>query len=369
MLKNYLITALNSLWKNRLYSLINIFGLAVGLAACVLITLFVRDELSYDQHWSNAGSLYRLNMTFSIPNQEPVTAGWVPGRALPSLDSFFRGQYEAATRTLPIDVDIKIANNAFNEEIIWVDPQFNDLFDLEVMSGSITDTLQDTNSIALSDELAIRLFGNESAVGEILTMVRGETTKDYRVTGVYRTPDNTMLSLPAVTLLDETEFQREPTYFNNWFSQSMHTFLLIESENNRAIMESQFPEFTAQNIVIPQGFGIQGLEDASEIISFELQPVTNIRLDGRTVPEVSGTRLTILIFSSISVLVLLIGAINFMILTVARASQRSREVAMRKTLGARRGELIFQFLGESILLTLFATMVALVIAEALMPLL
>ncbi len=367
MFKNYFVTALNNLLKNKLYSAINIAGLAVGLSACILITLYVQDELSYDKHWAKSESIYRLNMTFTVPGQAPITAGWVPGRALPALRSFFPGEFDAGSRILSLDVDIKIGNNSFNQEVNWVDQQFTELFDLEVTAGDLSRSLQNTNSIALSQDLAVRLFGNDSPIGEVFSLIRGESTKDYQVAAVYRAPKNSELSLPAITLLDENEFKQDPSFFNNWFSQSMHLYLLVENDLNRNRIESELANFTRQNIQIPEAFSLGGANDSSEVISFELQALTDIRLEGRTVPGVNGTRQTVLIFSSISVLVLLVGSINFMILTIARASQRSREVAMRKTLGAKRQQLIFQFLGESILLTLLATLIALALTETLMP--
>ena len=202
MLKNYLTIAINNLLKNKLYSAINIAGLAIGLAACLLIVLYVQNEFSYDKHWEKGDRIYRvittLDRTGSNPNKISVNA-WP---LLPALKEYFIEEIEAGSQTTSVWPNIYVGSRRFQQNIVCVVKDFLEIFELNILSGSMESVLGNPYRLALSEEVAQRLFGRIDVVGEVVSIkAQGDNRDDYQVQAVYRQPKNTVLNLPAITWL------------------------------------------------------------------------------------------------------------------------------------------------------------------------
>lgn len=369
MFKNYLTTAINNLLGDKLYSGINVAGLAFGLAASILIALYVLDETSYDKHWENADRIYRVNTSvWSSAGGFALSAG-TGGPVMPALQDFFPQAIEAGTRLISFATEVTLGNQRFEEAVYRVDSGFLDMFELESLAGSLKEALSDPAKVALRVDVAQRYFGAGDSMadvlGKILTISSNGVARDYQVAAVYRFPaGNTVLDLPMLTLLDMSVL---PSVYNNWGALTMYSFVQLQSGADIAAVTADLMRFSDQKVDIS---AMQAGPDVkpSDRLRFELQNITAIHLtssfdDSRA----GGNQTVVMAFTAIAVLVLLIGTINFTILTTAKATKRAKEVVLRKTNGAGRFELIGQFLGESFCMVLPAMLVACVLVELLLP--
>ena len=200
MLKNYIAIAINNLLKNKLYSAINIIGLAIGLAACILITLYVQDELSYDKHWEKADLIYQINTAYkSIGGSPTFTLPSTAVLALPALKNFFPEDIEFGTRILGGGGEIQIDDVRYPGSISFVDDDFINIFQVEVIMGSLKNTLHNPGNIALNEASANKYFGNRDPIGEVITFIPNYGDKEqYQVSAVYRLiSSNTVLNVSS----------------------------------------------------------------------------------------------------------------------------------------------------------------------------
>lgn len=366
LLQNYITSAWRNLVKHKLYSAINVLGLAIGLAAVMMITLFVRDELGYDAMWSKADNIYRTDITFSVPGREPMHAAATPGIALPFYRKDFP-QIEYSTRVQPMNPSITRDENTIVEGIALVDAEVVDVFDFNVIAGDIRATLADNSSIALNQELATKYFGEEDPINQVLSLDYSGLVRDYKVTAVYEDfPDASTVYMPAFALIDEADWTERQWMFGNWYSVNSMTYLALRDGTDPASITDVFPEFINRNF---SAFPMGG-DDAktTDFITMGMMNIQDIHLrDSGLGAGQTGSYSTVMTFAAIAVLILIIASINFMNLSTARASKRAREVSMRKVVGASRAQLIVQFLGESIMITLLGLVIALAIAELALP--
>ena len=360
MLKNYITTAINNLLKNKLYSAINIIGLAVGLAACLIITLYVQDELSYDRHWEKADLIYRIN--HRIPNIGTFRNTSV--LLLPALKEYFPDNIEFGTRIMRNYGEIQIGDKRYGASFAKVDEDFVNIFKAEVLKGSLKNTLQSPDNIALSEQSAVQYFGDKDPIGEVITFKQGNDNEElYHVTAVYRfISPKTTLNIPCFSLLDES---RIPETIRRWNNNGTNTYVRLSETADIDKFVSRLPNFIDKIIPSnrPPGTG----RKLSDVKQFPLQKISDIYFNPIVMQARVGNRTLISVNIIISVLVLIIGCINFVILTTAKATQRAREVAMRKVVGARFKQLLIQFLGESLLITFMAFLVAVAITEVALP--
>jgi putative ABC transport system permease protein len=363
MLSNYFATACRNLLNNKLFSAINIGGLSIGLAACLLIALYVQDEVSYDMQWANADRIYRVTATIDRTGSNPVKAGVNSSILLPALKQYFSEELELGSRMLRSTRDFHIGSAVVRETVATVDAEFIDMFELDVLEGSLENVLADPNNIALSSELAERLFAEENVLDQVITLGSGEATTDYRIGAVYRIPPgNTVLDLPALMSLNTAG--RISSWLGPLVSQD---FVQLRPGIDPSQIEARLPEFIDLNVDIS---GLQAGPGVmpSQRVNIELQNVSDIYLNSPFERNSNrGNETVVVAFSAIAILVLLIGCINFTILSTARATQRAREVAVRKVIGASRRQLSLQFLGESFLVVLPAILLALVLVELMLP--
>lgn len=361
MILNYFKIALRNLVKNRLYSLINVFGLAIGLASCLLIALFVQNETSYDEQWADSDRIYRVNRTM-----QGEKYAWTSLYLRDAFSNYFSGEIESATRFRTAPQEYRVGNVAFQERIALVDADFIDMFQLEILAGSMEATLSDLRSIALSTEYAERLFGDANAVGETVSLLNFGESREFLVTAVYNQPAaNTVLEFPAIARFDESIL---PSPFLSWRSGTTETYVKLPSIENVELIHELMPDFVDQTVDI-SSFNPGPEVSPREIYELDLQAIQDIYLNSAfdNARTVAGNPATVAAFSAIAVLVLLIGCINFTVLSTARATARAKEVALRKVVGAGRKQLLVQFLGETFLTVLPAVALALVLVDGLLP--
>jgi putative ABC transport system permease protein len=363
MLKNYITIAINNLLKNKLYSAINIIGLAIGLAACIVIGLYVRDQTSYDKQWKDSDRIYRVNFLWQRPGAEPIRSSTTPLPAMQALKEYFKGNFEQTARTFPgqEEITINIGTDRFKSSITSVDPAFIDIFQLKVIAGSLKDTLTNITNIALSEETARRHFGSQDPIGKVITISTLGMKIDFKVTAVYRIPGNTVLDdIPIIVLLDDKLL---PQSITHWYYSRYHTYIKLKAGVDIETMKPLLPALIDRNLPSDDP-----TRKTSDQLSLEFQRLDAAHLDSTwDDSRAGGNKTVVMSFAGISLLVLLIGCINFTILTTAKATQRAREVAMRKVVGAKRKQLIVQFLGESTFIVLLAMILSMGLVELMLP--
>ena len=371
MLKNYLTVAFRNLIKNRLYTAINIFGLAVGLASCILILLYVNHETSYDAWFPDAERIYQVETRFDIPGREPMELGQSPGPTMNAMLKDF-SEIESAVRITGQRGILTRGADVFNEEVALADPNLFDVLDFPLVSGNKDTALADVSSVLLSESMALKLFGVASPVGQTLPIRFGfgpkQVTRDYRVVGVFKElPSNTHFDFHILVPINPVDFEKAPWVLESWPSVNTGLYLKLKPGADAVALGKALPEWEKRTIPSIT-FGGQDLSMA-DLITLSLLNITDVHLKGHpgTVDRAPGDVRAIAAFTVVAAMILLIACINFTNLATARASQRAREVALRKVLGARRSQLIFQFLAESMLLSGIAFVIALILVMAALP--
>ncbi len=352
MFKNYLTIALRNIKKYKAYSFINVSGLAVGLAAFILIGLYVQYELSFDQYHENADRIYRVvreRYTFT-----PAPLGATLKEKFPEV--------EAATRIIQsTKMLISREQDHFLEETFyWAGPETFQIFTIPFIMGDPEIALKNPNSIVLSQKTAKKYFGNEDPLGKILTV---NDRTDYMVTGVFHEmPANSHFVMDIIVPYADY-FQIEGGDITHWGGNFSYTYLLLQEGINTALVESKIQSIIA--IPLMKRYGVK--KPYSQ--AFFLQPVTEIHLHSHRQQEISVNNdvKTIILFSSIAFLILFIACINYMNLANARSIRRGKEVGMRKVVGAQRKQLILQFLGESVTMAVLALVFSVLIVLLTLP--
>ncbi len=364
MLKNYITIAINNLLKNKLYSAINIIGLAIGLAACIVISLYVRDQYSYDKQWGNSDRIFRVNVFSDLPGRGPRKTAWAPLPAMPLLHEFFKDKIEKSARMLPNGMIIDTGETKFEDTLVEVDPEFIELFQFEVLAGSLEETLSAPSKIALSEEVAMRHFGNRNPIGKLITLSFDTLKFDYEITAVYRIPGNTVIDAPLLSLFDGDS---APEILKSWYVYSTRSFFQLKEGVDIEALKPLLPTFINQKVDFSRIHTNPDIP-VSDVLSLDFQNIETAYIDSPwDDSRASGNKTIVASFAAISLLVLIIGCVNFTILTTAKATQRAREVAMRKVVGAKRNQLILQFLGESTFIALLAMLLSLGVVEFMLP--
>jgi putative ABC transport system permease protein len=348
MLKNYLKIAWRNIVGNPLFSAINIIGLAIGLACCIMITIFVRYEVSFDKHWDNADRTYRVTRDFFGNNLQ--LAAVAPPIA-PLLKQDFP-EIEDITRILPTgSITLSRGDMRVNEEnMVIADP-------LTFVRGDAVTALARPTDIVMTQRAADRYFGNEDPIGQTLNLM---DQVDVTVTAIIEDlPDNTHMAFELIGSMAAVPLMMGPDQLENWGSNNYYTYLRLPGGYNPDDLESRFEDFLIKH----------WNEDAASMSALGLQLLPDIHLTSNRSGEwqANGSIAVVYTFSAVALVVLLIACINFMNLTTARSTQRAKEVGVRKVVGAKRSQLIAQFMGESILLTAFAMLLAVALVELILP--
>jgi putative ABC transport system permease protein len=372
MWRNYLTIGIRALAKNRTYAFINIFGLAIGLAACLLLLLYVRYERSYDEWLPNADNLYQLQTHFSDPDtgevahiqMSPYVAGTALKNGFPQVE---RRVYAGSVSP----VVMRGGEALQTENVVMVDGPFFDVVPLPLVRGDPRTALAEVGSVVLSESEARRHFGEADPIGRTLTLVNGDQSLDHRVTGVIRDlPRNSHMRFNMIARYDPASyFAEQPDFLTQWGWISGWTYVRLRPGTTPEQIHAGMAEWERRNIP-DQNFGDRTVNQG-EIGDWRLAHIGDIHLgeaqDGAMAP--GNDARTIVTFAVIAFLILAMACVNFTNLATARASQRAREVALRKVLGANRKQLVIQFLAESVLVAGVAMLLALAMAELLLPLL
>ncbi|MFQ5571219.1 MAG: ABC transporter permease [Rhodothermales bacterium] len=364
MIKNYLKVALRNLRKYKGYAFINVFGLALGIACCLLIILFVQDELGYDRFHEKADRIYRLAMEtessdrrFQYPS---VGGGW----AAAFVTDF--PAVEQATRLFKPFGQVWLVKDdqRFDEDrFFWADSTVFEVFTFSFLKGTPEAALQEPNTVVLTEASARKFFGTTDVLDRTLGIEFGTNVVDFKIVGVLEnTPENAHFHFDFLGSLPTLREQFGPqanAFLNNFTFTAFYTYLVVQEGYDIVQLEEQLPSFFEKYA-----------GDQEFVKSLFIQPLTDIHLRSHLLNEIetNGNVSYIYVFSAIALLTLVIACINFMNLSTARSANRAREVGMRKVVGAERKDLIKQFLGESLLLAFVALIVGVLIAEAFLPL-
>lgn len=372
MFRNYLTVAVRNLTKHRLYSAINIFGLAIGIASCILIVLFVRDELSYDSFVPNAERIYRIETRFDIPGRSPIIGGVSPGPALAILQKDFP-MIEAGVRLGRIRPVFKRGADTFREDLVLADPSLFDVLDLPLVAGDKAKALADNTGVMISESMARKYFGARPAVGEVIdttySFSPGDVTaRPLHVTAVFKDiPGNSHFKIDFIGRINESDYEKMPWMFKDWTSLNTWTYLKLHGEADANTLRQGFKAFTERNV---PSFPFSGKElKISDYMTLSLVKLEDIHLQSKGMGQFKppGDARSVATFAVVAAMILLIACINFTNLATARASQRAREVALRKVVGAKRPQLIAQFLSESVLTALVALVIAVALVQLALP--
>jgi putative ABC transport system permease protein len=347
---NSIKVSLRKMRRQKWYSMISIAGLAVGIACSILIFLWVRHELSYDRFHKNAENIFRVIMEDNL-NDDISVHPWLPFPLGPALQNEFP-EIAAVSRYRPDDMVVKYKEKAYTEtDFLTVDPSFFSIFSFPFLKGNPSEALTDPHSIVIRDTMAEKYFGTEDPLGKILNL---SGRADLTVSAVVHIPDESDFQFDFFF-----SFQSYPL-FNvdlgpldaNWNGKNYQIYVLLQRESSAALLEKKIAGFL--NPRTPGQSQVLYLQKLSQIHLFKPNGV-------------DGTMRYIRIFSLIAIFILLIACVNFMNLTTARYERRAKEVALRKTLGGTRRQLIRQFFSESLLHSGMAMAAALLLVELALP--
>jgi putative ABC transport system permease protein len=368
MINHYFKISSRNLFKNKAHSLINIFGLGLGIACCFLIFIFVQDELSYDAYHEKGERIYRvMHGRKSADNSEEGAKAnlfWVWGNAPigPSLSNEFPEIDKVVQFSGRSDILLSNEDKVFQEDgIFFMDSTVFDVFSWKLLRGNPKTALIAPYSIVLTESTARKYFGDQDPLG--LSLKGSESAGrsdagDYSVTGVMAdVPLNSHFRFNA--LLSMSTFKKSrPDIFNSWGYVDFYTYFLVNEQFNKTAFEMKIPTFISRTRSDPNSKYTIAIESLKDVY---------LRTDAQRQPGETGSLSNIYVFSIIGLFILVIAMINFMNLSTARSLERAKEVGIRKTVGAARRNLIFQFLGESMIIVFLSMIVSLIIFSLALP--
>jgi len=366
MIKNFFKIALRNLRKNKAFSFINIFGLAIGLTCFMFIAVFVYNELNYDRYPADAKNMYRVNLSVTGNGDVAVYPDVDMGVGEGMKDAY--PEIKALTRISPASDFIQYDDKQFKEDhLAFADSNFLQLFSIPLIKGDNADALVQPNTVVITKALAKKYFGDNEPVGKTLAV--GIRKDPYKVTGVIdKVPDDSHFHFDAFLSLSTWHVTNK-----TWSNLGPYTYLVLDKNADPKKMEAKFPQLVAEHVVpeVQHDMGVS-LAEAQKSVNtfvFSLQPLTRIHLYSHTKYELEpgGDIQYVYIFSALAIFILLLACVNFTNLSTARAFKRAREVGIRKVLGSVKKQLIGQFLSESVLLTLFAMLCAFAFIFLLLP--
>lgn len=355
MIKNYFLIAIRSLTKNKLHTFINVIGLSIAMACCLLIVLFVQFELGYDKQNRRADQVHRMALGLEA-NTWAISAfpiGFLLQDNFPEIETF--------TRIKPAEVFVRNSERDIKqkEKIFYADSTVFDVLDIKLLKGNPNLALAEINSMVITPERARVYFGDQDPIGKTLTLLNDKT--EYKITGVFEPlPSNSHVHMEIMVSSDNLEMMR-PNSPNGWnFYTAHYTYLVLPKGTDHLAFAKKISEFMDKN---------ENLQPGMRKNDLRLQPLTSIHLYSNLGLEIeaNGNISTVYTMSAIAFFILIIACINFMNLTTAQSLKRAREVGVRKAVGSKRSQLIAQFLSESVVVSLAALMIAVVILILAIP--
>jgi putative ABC transport system permease protein len=369
MLKNILKIAIRSFWKTKSISIINILGLSLGIALCLIIALFVRNELSYDRHFPNSERIYRVTSDIVFGgNAYKMTYAPAPMadalvEEIPEVEAsvHFRNQGSFLIK--------RYEDNIKENKVIFAGKDFLEVFDIPLMEGSKKGALDEPNSMMISQTMADKFFKGENAVGQSLVL---DNKTDYKITAVYEDiPENSHFDFHVLLAAEGLPEAKSA----QWLGNNFQTYILVIPNADQKEMERKITEMTEKHMtpvlkqVMGEDFTLEMFKASGNKVEYSLQPLLDIHLHSDLMGEFKANfSITyVYLFVAIAIFILLIACINFMNLATAKSSNRAKEVGVRKSMGSGRGDLIFQFMAETFLMSFISFILAVFIASLLLP--
>ena len=372
MFANYFKVAIRNLLKRKAYTLINILGLATGMTVCFLIVLFIRSELSFDNFQQKGDRVYRVALERKYPERSssyaiiPISIGDAIRHEFPEVEENTR-LLDAVTND---NLFVKIGDKVFEEQHVFIaDSNFFKVFTAILLEGDTATALQKPNTAVINERTAKKYFG--SAANAIGKSIETDGQTKYLVSGVCKDwPDNSHMVFDILLSSSSFPFTRQP----NYTGFSTYTYLLLRPNTSPAALEAKFPQIVEKYVSgeIGRSFGetFQQFQAAGNGYHYYLQPLRRIHLISDLEAEIrpNGSIRAVYVFGIIAVFILCIACINFINLSTARSMERAKEVGIRKTFGSEKKALVFQFLLESVLVSLFSILLSFVLILVLLPL-
>jgi putative ABC transport system permease protein len=365
MLRNYLKIAIRNLTRNKVFSVVNIAGLSLGLTCCMLIVLYSKDELSFDRFQANKDRLYRIKVRMDDANGSRIlgSTNAVHGPTfkaeIPEIKEVVRTQSNAFV--------VKMGNDLLNQDALFADDNFFTVFSMPLLSGNPESVLKDIHSIVITAGTAEKFFNTVDAVGRMMDVKIGDKFETFVVSGVAKNcPQNSSIQFDIIIPF---KFQEENGWTDQaWLGFYMNTFVLLHEQASHLAVVPKMNQVFATKAAEEIG----KIKNFNQQIHFQLQPFLSIHLDS----DVSDLRnglgrgsspIYTYILSGIAIFILLIACINFVNLTVARSLKRAKEIGIRKVIGSQRKQLAIQFLGESFFLSFLAFTCAVILTFLVLP--
>ncbi len=353
MLQNYLSIALRNLQKNRLFSLLNLLGLAFGISCSLLILLWVNDEMGYDQFHEKRDRLYKIRENQFYSDGNIFTFLSTPGPMAPFIKEKFPEIERATRQTWTVSNVFQSGDKSFFEEGLYVDPDFLQMFSFPFISGDPNTALDKTQSVVLTRKMAEKYFGDENPVGQLMVM---NSTESFEVTGVMENvPANSSIEFDYL-LPFQGFWEANMRWLDRWGNNNIRTNILLTEGTDPAVFAEKLRYEIKEHVP----------ESNTELI---IQPFADAYLYGKWEEgKLTGGRIEyVRIFFIVAIFILVIASINFMNLSTAQAARRAKEVGLRKVVGAVPWQLLLQFIGESMLITVLSSAIALAVVTLLMP--
>jgi len=358
MIKNYFKTAWRNLWRNKVFSAINILGLSTGLACCILMFLFIQNELSYDRYNKHANNIYRITSAVEGPTGRTslavTPAPWAPlmKKDYPEIKNYTR-----LLKAEKTDIGQPGQRHFYETDLIYADSTFFDIFSVQLEKGNVKTALERPNSIILTKETARKYFGDTDPLGKTLEITSFVGQAEVQVTAIVKKiPSNSHFHFNALVSM-----QTLGDISNFWAYHMFQSYVLLNSNGSAVELERKLPQFVDKYITNnPQADGKNDIH---------LQPLTTIHLHSNLTGELAANSdiTYVYVFAGVALFILLIACFNFTNLSTARSLTRAKEVGLRKVVGAARTQLLRQFLGETVLVAVISLILAIGIASLVLP--
>ncbi len=357
---NFIKIARRNLLKNKLYAGLNILGLVVGISCCILIYLFIQNEMNYDAFYDDSDQIHKVVRWMERQDGSRDAVGITSAPFQGTLESDFSDMIEMATQIMPGDGVVTIGDNNFREDRMYsADKDFFKVFSYPFLEGNPEDALTRPSTVVLSKETAIKYFGNQPALGQSF-MIDGEAM--YEVTGVFEIPDGGNSHLDFDLVLSMKTFE-DLRFYREWGWNSMHTYIKLAPNVDVADLNAQLPAFTDKYLA-------DNMATSNRRIDIILIPLSEVYFANYLSFDWQiehGNKTVIFIFGIVAALVIIVAGINFINLATARSVSRSKEIGVRKTLGAKRNNLFFQFMAESLFITALAGLISYLVVYFTLP--
>jgi len=370
MFRNYLKASFRNLLRHKTYTLINIAGLAIGVASALLILLYVEEEISYDKFNVNADHIYRVYINGNVGGDEIYAALSCAPIGAQMVNDYPEVTHSARMFTFAGDPLIKYEDKSFVlDKFFYADSSFFDIFSIKFLRGDPTTALNRSNTLVLTEEMAEKFFGDEDALGQSLKI--GDEERSFEITAVVEEmPNNSHFHFNFLA-----SYVSVPQLANStiWVGNNNYTYILLQDEFPAKELEDKLPEmvekYAGPQLEMFSQASYEDFKKAGNKYGYQLQSIKDIHLNSDLQYEIEpgGSKSSVYIFSAVAFFLILIASINFMNLATAKSAGRAREVGIKKVVGSFRFQLVKQFLFESLLLSFIALILALVVMELVLP--